>query len=205
METTIYLIRHAQSHPCADEHTSQWPLSSRGQEQAGALAPLLQALGIERLYSSPYRRCVDTVRPFAERSGLEVRLQHGLEEWKITPCWQSDLYDVWTKCWEDSGFALSGCESGATAQARFVRTVRTIVEECRGLTIGISTHGGVMGLLLNHLDGTCLRDCAEKIRNPDVLRIRANGEGMAWDRSFALAGLDGIASNHDETPIRTAG
>jgi broad specificity phosphatase PhoE len=145
---------------------------------------------------------VDTLRPFAERSGLEVLLQDGLEEWKITPRRQPDIYAVWTKCWEDSGFALPGCESSSTAQARFVRTVRTIAGECRGLTVGISTHGGVMGLLLNHLDRTCLRDCAERIRNPEVLRIRADGECMAWDRSFALAGLDEIATEHRVTPAK---
>jgi 2,3-bisphosphoglycerate-dependent phosphoglycerate mutase len=147
---------------------------------------------------------VDTVRPFAERSGLELRLQSGLEEWTITPRWQSDLYDIWKSCWEDFNFALPGCESSSTAQARFVRTVRTIAAECQGMTIAISSHGGVIGLLLNHIDGSCLRECAERIRNPEVLRLTASGEGLAWDRSFALAGLDEIATEHGETPVRSA-
>ena len=166
------------------------------------MAPLLRTLRIERLYSSPYRRCIETVRPFAELSGLELTLQQGLEEWTITAGLQPDSYGVWKRCWEDFHFALPGCESSFTAQARFVTTVRRIVEQAQGLTIGIATHGGVIGLLLHHLDSTCRRDTAETIRNPDVLRVWANGASMAWDRTFALVGLDGIATGHDETPIR---
>ena len=163
-----------------------------------ALAPLLGSLGIERLYSSPFRRCMETIQPFVEMSGLKVTQDERLVELKLP----FGSYAIWTKCWDDFGFAAPGCESNACAQSRFVEAVGRIVAECHGFTVGICSHGGVIGLLLNHLDKTCQRACSEQLRNPDVLRICVHRKVMAWDRSFALAGLDEIASGHEETPVR---
>jgi 2,3-bisphosphoglycerate-dependent phosphoglycerate mutase len=63
--TTVYLLRHAQGQ--ADRHIleSDWPLSTRGREQAEGLKVLLAPLGIDVIYTSPYTRAVDTVTPFA--------------------------------------------------------------------------------------------------------------------------------------------
>ncbi len=42
--------------------------------QAQGLARTLARLGIGEVYSSPYRRAIDTVAPFAGAAGLDVRL-----------------------------------------------------------------------------------------------------------------------------------
>jgi broad specificity phosphatase PhoE len=48
------------------------PLSKRGWRQAKKLVPVLGDKPIERVLSSPYARCVQSVEPLAEALGLEV-------------------------------------------------------------------------------------------------------------------------------------
>lgn len=56
--------------PAADD--DQRPLSPRGLGEAERLVPLLAAYGIDQVHSSDYRRCADTVRPFAAARELPV-------------------------------------------------------------------------------------------------------------------------------------
>jgi len=71
---TLYLVRHGaagdrQSWPGDD---SLRPLSRRGEMQAAGLAKTLADHRVEAIFTSPYVRCVQTVRPLAEEAGLEI-------------------------------------------------------------------------------------------------------------------------------------
>jgi 8-oxo-(d)GTP phosphatase len=48
------------------------PLSPKGRRQADALVDVLSEYAIDRVVSSPYRRCVQTVEPLAAARGLPV-------------------------------------------------------------------------------------------------------------------------------------
>jgi broad specificity phosphatase PhoE len=48
------------------------PLTEAGERQAAALADVLAGEAPARIFTSAYRRCVDTVRPLADRCGLAV-------------------------------------------------------------------------------------------------------------------------------------
>jgi len=70
----IYVVRHACAGP-----KDQWPgtdaerpLDPGGVVQAMALAALLSERPLRRILSSPAVRCVETVAPLAERTGLAV-------------------------------------------------------------------------------------------------------------------------------------
>lgn len=78
----LYLVRHAHAGARADWDgpDAQRPLSKRGRRQARALAESLAEAGVTRLVSSPYRRCVQTLEPLAEASGLEVVVDDRLVE-----------------------------------------------------------------------------------------------------------------------------
>lgn len=201
MQTTIYLIRHAQSHLISTEHYSRWPLSARGRQQAAALAPLLATLKIGKLYSSPYIRCLDTIRPFVERNRLDLLLDQGLEERVIAKGLLSNFDDVWSRSWNEFDFALPDCESSAAAQRRFCEAVRKIVHQNPGSILGVSSHGCVIALFLNSIDKSFSREQADKLRNPDVIKIIATENGFQWDRDFNLSGLDDITTPYHATPI----
>lgn len=57
------------------------PLAAYGVLQAEQLATALSKIDdppITRIYSSPFYRCLQTLQPFVEKSGLEVRGDNGL-------------------------------------------------------------------------------------------------------------------------------
>jgi phosphohistidine phosphatase SixA len=70
----VLLIRHAhagnRNEWDKDDHLR--PLSTKGRRQAAALARRLKQWKPERVLSSPYVRCVETVEPFAESLGRKV-------------------------------------------------------------------------------------------------------------------------------------
>lgn len=201
MKTEIYLVRHAQSHPKSGLHHSKWALSGIGEFQASALSRLLLPLGIESVYSSSFFRCLQTIRPFANRVGLDVAIDEGLRERLVAETLIEDFDDIWQMSWRDFDYTLPGCESSNVAQDRFVSAVREIADFNRGRRIVLSTHGNVIGLFLNHIDKKHGIAEAEGLTNPDVLRVYNTETGFELDESFVLVGLDRIASEHCDTPI----
>jgi 8-oxo-dGTP diphosphatase len=73
--TPLILLRHARALPRSqwkDEDTDR-PLDKAGTADAATLAPLLSCFApAARVVSSPTVRCMDTVRPYAERAGCQV-------------------------------------------------------------------------------------------------------------------------------------
>jgi 2,3-bisphosphoglycerate-dependent phosphoglycerate mutase len=200
----IYFIRHAQSRPSAKLFHSEWPLSDLGKAQASQLASILANLKIQKVISSPYARCIDTVTPFVNTSNLPLEIHDGLRERHIVNTVGADFhdfYEIWRKSWTDFHFCMPGCESSLTAQKRFVDAVRKIVQTHPGSVLGVSTHGNVLGLFLNFINSEFHLAEAERIRNPDVLKIVAHADGYEWDQNFSLPGLEGLATHHSSTPV----
>ena len=56
------------------------PLDDRGRAQAHALVAELAAFPLERILSSPYDRCVQTVEPLATARGVQVEIVDELAE-----------------------------------------------------------------------------------------------------------------------------
>jgi 8-oxo-dGTP diphosphatase len=82
----ILLVRHASA-----GKRDEWegddrprPLDDRGLRQAGELVRLFIPYEIDRLLSSPYRRCVQTVEPLARARGLEIQVCEELSEERQT-------------------------------------------------------------------------------------------------------------------------
>ena len=87
--TTVLLVRHGSA-----GDREQWsgdddlrPLDDKGHEQAAAAAEVLAAYGPVSVCSAPPLRCLDTVRPLADRLGvaLEVDAAYGEPAWEADP------------------------------------------------------------------------------------------------------------------------
>jgi len=79
---TVYLVRHAKAGDrdrWADDDRLR-PLSGRGHRQAYLLVDLLAAAKFDRILSSPYVRCMQTVVPIAGARGLPVEPVEALAE-----------------------------------------------------------------------------------------------------------------------------
>ncbi|MBO3725273.1 NUDIX hydrolase [Actinomyces bowdenii] len=88
---TLVLVRHARAvkrsvwnrpkkrDKEADEATR--PLThDQGEARARALVPILAAYGVGRVISSPWRRCAETVAPYAGAAGIELETEGALTE-----------------------------------------------------------------------------------------------------------------------------
>jgi 8-oxo-(d)GTP phosphatase len=78
----VLILRHGTSRP-----RDSWagtdadrPLVPAGRRQACGLVPLLTCWRPERLVSSPWRRCLDTVEPYATTAGLAIRTKGSLSQ-----------------------------------------------------------------------------------------------------------------------------
>lgn len=78
----VFLVRHATA-----GKRSKWegddrlrPLDERGRRQAEKLAEQLRDARFERILSSPYVRCVQTVEQLAKARGLRVETDEALAE-----------------------------------------------------------------------------------------------------------------------------
>lgn len=65
----IYLVRHAEKQTGDDPS-----LTEAGKARAETLAELLSDKGLTQIYSTNYKRTLETAAPIAERTRLEVRL-----------------------------------------------------------------------------------------------------------------------------------
>jgi 8-oxo-dGTP diphosphatase len=84
---TIYLVRHVKAGrrpPDADERDRLRPVSKAGQAQACALVDMLDGAKFERIVTSPYLRCIESVGPLASVRGLAIELSDALAE-ETTP------------------------------------------------------------------------------------------------------------------------
>ncbi len=71
---SIHLVRHAHagSRKAWSGDDAERPLSPRGEAEAQAIARALADAGIDRIWSSPSRRCIQTLEPLARLRSLEV-------------------------------------------------------------------------------------------------------------------------------------
>lgn len=199
--TTLYLVRHAQSLPLPHVAEEEWALSPTGEEQALALVPVMRALGIARVYSSPFRRCRATLAPFAAEAGLAVALHDGLRERRLSAGWIGDFRDVWQRSWADFSYQLEGGECSWTCRERVAVAVAEIAARHPGETIAIGSHGYAIGLFLHSLEPAFGLAQASALRTPELLRVTwADGRGE-WDRGFSGgAEFDRIATDFRRTP-----
>lgn len=76
------LVRHARAkrRKAWDGEDIDRPLTKAGAARATQLVPLFAAFGARHVESSPARRCVSTVEPYAEAAGLKVSTYSSLTE-----------------------------------------------------------------------------------------------------------------------------
>jgi 2,3-bisphosphoglycerate-dependent phosphoglycerate mutase len=184
LPTPIYLIRHAESQPDASIPEADWPLSEAGQDRAVCLRDRLIDAGIEWIYSSPYKRAIDTIKPLAEAAGLINNHYTDLRERRLKNGWVNDFVGLVRQAWTDVDFALPGCESSAAAQQRIVRTIEELVDLHTGDCIAVSSHGNIIGLYLNAIDPSFGFENWQAMRNPDVFKIVYNNRCPYCDTEF---------------------
>lgn len=156
----VLLVRHALpvrvegADGPADPH-----LDELGHRQAAALAEWLVREGIDRVYTSPLVRAVETAAPLARALGVDAVVADGvaefdrhadeyvpLEELRATndPRWQQLL---------EGGYFDEGELTADQFQHTVVEAIEGIVAENPSRTVAVVCHGGVINAWFSHLLG----------------------------------------------------
>ncbi|MEE2034447.1 NUDIX hydrolase [Rhodococcus chondri] len=84
--TTAIIVRHAKAGSRkkhrGDDHERE--LDASGRAQAAALVPQLSAFDADSVVSADRVRCIQTVRPYAERLGVDISVEPALSEEEYT-------------------------------------------------------------------------------------------------------------------------
>ena len=160
MMTEVLAIRHAKA---ADGEfpNRERPLSEEGKRQAHALADYLIDQGIQIIYTSPFRRAIETVRPLAAVTGSEPQVSEDLRESS-----------------EDEAFPA--------VRNRMVSAVQGIVDRHVGKRIVVCTHGGTLWGLISHFDAEFGYDQYRQLRSPDVKRFLYGPDGARFDSGYKI-------------------
>jgi 8-oxo-(d)GTP phosphatase len=131
----LLVIRHASA-----GHRGDWPgddslrpLDELGRRQTAALVDQLAPFPIERVISSPFVRCVQTVKPLAAARGLELEVGHEVAE-------GVDLRRVRALLAELAGTATAACGHRQQIHPLFGKTEK-------GATIVVEVANGELGEL----------------------------------------------------------
>ena len=145
----FYLIRHAMNDFVGKKLAGRMPgvhLNEEGRAQARLLARKLAAAGIERVYSSPRERALETAEALSEAIGVKVETRPTLDEvesgdWtgktfaelEADPRWQT--YNRFR-----SGTRVPGGETMLETQGRVVTEILNLYEAHPSATIAIVSH-----------------------------------------------------------------
>lgn len=174
--SVVFLIRHAHSEWTADEARS---LSKQGAASAQQIAVRLGAEPITAIYSSPSRRAVDTVAPLAEEKKLDIYMVENLREREVPAMRMSEFEVMIREAWIDPDSSPGGGESNLDAQGRGLAVLRRIIERHPQQQVVISTHGNLLALMLNGLDGSYGYDFWRALSFPDIYRLTFDGDTLA--------------------------
>jgi 2,3-bisphosphoglycerate-dependent phosphoglycerate mutase len=122
----------------------------------------LRDKNIDVLASSPYRRAVDTVTPFAEQAGLQIEIiedfreqksSNALEkgEWGERVTWQ---YPYLVRQWADFTYKMTDGDSMGELQERNIRALNELLFKYRNKNIAVGTHGMALSAIINYYDAT---------------------------------------------------
>lgn len=175
MMTKIYFVRHAEPDIKIKDDMAR-PLTERGIIDSIKIKNYLENKSISRIYSSPFKRAVDTIKSFADLIGLEIRLVYDLRERNIGT-WIDDFTNFAMRQWEDFGYKLEGGENLKEVQVRNINALYEILEKNRGENIVVGTHGTALSTIIKYFNPNFGYEDFERIRPimPYIIRFEFDG------------------------------
>lgn len=165
----IYLIRHCS----ADGQHKDSPLTIEGMRQAQLLSIFLsdQNFPIDKIYSSPYLRAIDSIKPYSQKSNIEIEIDERLRERVLSNEPIDDWLEVLEQSFADHHYKLPGGESASEALQRVNPLLQSIFHS-EHTNIVVVTHGNLFALILNQFDENFGFNEWKELKNPDVYLIK---------------------------------
>ncbi|MXQ49430.1 histidine phosphatase family protein [Streptococcus pneumoniae] len=150
MKQTIYLIRHAE--PNYNNHQDdERELTAEGLQDCQLLLDYFKDITIDRIYSSPFKRALQTIDELAKEKNLPIQIKENFRERKIDDVWIGDFNTFSQRQWQDFNYKLAKGESLQEVQDRNIQQLQEILKE-QETSIIISSHGTAISTILNYYD-----------------------------------------------------
>lgn len=146
--TTVYFIRHAEPNYANRDDFSR-ELTQKGIAQSERLLDVFRGIDIDVLFSSPYKRAVDTIYPLVNSRKKNIHLKEKLCERRIG-IWVDNFDEFSQKQWQDFGFHLKNGESLHRVQQRNIAMLHEILINYPNQTIVIGTHGTALSTIIKY-------------------------------------------------------
>ena len=146
--TTIYLIRH--SIPSNDKEkysNEELPLSLLGEEKARLLSNIDELKDIDVLYSSSYKRALDTAKYISNKNNIDINITDRLNERKLG---DSKKYpkSFWLTQLEDEDAKAPDGESRKEVSKRLLSLIDEILVKYKNKRIVLVMHASAITFLL---------------------------------------------------------
>jgi len=154
--TTVYFIRHAEADNSNRDGRTR-PLTAKGLADRRLVTEFLQDKGIDAVLSSPFRRAVETIAPFAEQHGFKIERIEDFRERRSDSNLRSDSpgFELFNqRQWADFSYTLSDGECLAEVQTRNIAALEQVLARFKDKNIVIGTHGTALSTIVNYYDST---------------------------------------------------
>jgi len=208
----VVLLRHA--HSTANSkgilagRNNRIGLTERGEREAIALAELLVTQKFDAIYSSPLKRCYDTLQPFVERSRLKIRELPGVVEMEYGT-WSGKSLKTLSKepLWKNIQTRPSTVTfpRGESFMEMWTRANEAVLQAAKGKSrILIASHGDVIKAILAFHLGSSLDSFQRIMVEPasiSIIRVPSSQVLMLNQ----TAHLQGARNNNGEIDRFTLG
>jgi 2,3-bisphosphoglycerate-dependent phosphoglycerate mutase len=172
MKTKVYFIRHAKPDISIKNNMTR-PLLSEGIEKSKELVKIFTEIKIDYIYSSPYKRAIQTIEPIAENKKIKIEIKNDFREGKMSNNWIDNYEEFIKNHWNDFSYKLTDGESLNEVQERNIKELEKILSKNTGKTVIIGTHGTALSAIINYYDKTFLYNNFMEIVNimPYIIEI----------------------------------
>jgi 2,3-bisphosphoglycerate-dependent phosphoglycerate mutase len=176
----IYLVRHCKA--VGQEPEAQ--LTNQGREDSYRLVDTLIDKEIDMIYSSPFKRAMETIKPFALKTGQEIIIDDRLKERVLSSVEFDDWMEKLEATYEDLELRFDGGETSNEATSRGIQFLNEVLEG-PGDNVVVVSHGALISLLIRHYIKQFGFNEWKHMTNPDIFHMKVMNEGIEINRMLS--------------------
>jgi|LGOV01.1.fsa_nt_gb 2,3-bisphosphoglycerate-dependent phosphoglycerate mutase len=152
MITTVYFVRHAESDYSIKDDVLR-PLTKKGEVDTKHIIEFFEDKEINVILSSPFKRAIDTIKPYSDKKRINIELIEDFRERKIGS-WIEDFNKFAQMQWEDFDYKLKDGQSLKDVQKRNIVALEKAINTHKGKNIIVGSHGTALSTVINYYDST---------------------------------------------------
>ena len=149
--TIIYFVRHAE--PNYNNHDDKnRELTLKGIKDTKLVTEFLKDKKVDYIFSSPFKRSIDTVKHFSEFIGKNIEIVEDFRERKVNDVWIEPFHDYCKAQWKDFDYKMENGESLREVQIRNINALEKLLAEYEDNILVIGSHGTALSTIINFYD-----------------------------------------------------